>query len=222
MSKKDTDITPAMIEASEAAGQRALVESTLLPVDFRQYTELTLERIGIVVDRSAVVDGLFYRTTLPGGWRKVPAKYSMWSHLVDGKGRTRASIFYKAAFYDRRAFWSLNRRYSTEHYYERERKDQYGLAVRHAFVVDQSIEPKEGDPFYDEWNGADHAYQPTIEEKRAACLNAIVHVPEPPENDDDYLPDSHIKNPDTSEIRCRRWLDEHKPNWQDPTAYWDE
>ncbi len=41
----------------------------------------------------------------------------MWSDLLDDKGRKRGSIFYKAAFYDRKAHLSLDRRYhSTPEY----------------------------------------------------------------------------------------------------------
>jgi hypothetical protein len=42
--------------------------------------------------------------SLPPGWKVVPTDHSMWSDLVDAKGEKRASIFYKAAFYDRDAF----------------------------------------------------------------------------------------------------------------------
>jgi hypothetical protein len=49
---------------------------------------------------------------LPEGWHIKATDHSMWSNLVDDKGRNRASIFYKAAFYDREAFLSFNRRFS--------------------------------------------------------------------------------------------------------------
>lgn len=40
---------------------------------------------------------------LPDGWKKVGTNHDMHSDLVDETGKVRASIFYKAAFYDRRA-----------------------------------------------------------------------------------------------------------------------
>lgn len=57
-------------------------------------------------------DGLFQYVTLPDGWKKVETDHAMWSHLVDDKGRKRASIFYKAAFYDRSAHLRLEGRFS--------------------------------------------------------------------------------------------------------------
>ncbi len=44
---------------------------------------------------------------LPQGWRKEATKHHMWSVLRDERGRPRANIFYKAAFYDRSAHISL-------------------------------------------------------------------------------------------------------------------
>lgn len=51
-------------------------------------------------------DPLFRVATLPPGWSIKPTDHSMWSDLCDDTGRKRAAIFYKAAFYDRRAFIS--------------------------------------------------------------------------------------------------------------------
>jgi hypothetical protein len=41
---------------------------------------------------------------LPDGWQKRATDHDMWSELVDADGVVVASMFYKAAFYDRRAF----------------------------------------------------------------------------------------------------------------------
>ena len=38
---------------------------------------------------------------LPAGWKKQATDHSMWSKLLDESGAVVASIFYKAAFYDR-------------------------------------------------------------------------------------------------------------------------
>jgi hypothetical protein len=62
------------------------------------------EAMGITLGEPVASDPLFRHATLPKGWRKQPTDHAMWSKLVDAQGRERASIFYKAAFYDRSAF----------------------------------------------------------------------------------------------------------------------
>jgi hypothetical protein len=91
--------TPGGIEAQEAQGQRQLVQSSTLPKDCPR---ADLEAMGIVFGADA--DDLFVTVTLPAGWSKAATGHSMWSDLLDAKGRARAAIFYKAAFYDQRAF----------------------------------------------------------------------------------------------------------------------
>ena len=65
--------------------------------------------MGIVFGKE--VDDLFVEVTLPAGWKKEATDHSMWSKLVDDKGRERASIFYKAAFYDRDAHINITQRF---------------------------------------------------------------------------------------------------------------
>lgn len=74
-------------------------------------------------------DEMFQYVELPAGWKKVPTGHSMWSKLVDDKGRERAAIFYKAAFYDRSAHLSASRRYGYHFDYERLDKDGVGVAL---------------------------------------------------------------------------------------------
>jgi len=101
---------PGGIEAQEAAGQREFVASTTLPQECQGCTRVQLEQIGIEFGKNT--DDLFVEVNLPDGWQKVPTDHSMWSKLIDGKGRERGSIFYKAAFYDRSAHMSICRRFS--------------------------------------------------------------------------------------------------------------
>lgn len=60
------------------------------------------------------------RTVVPDGWKKEGLDHDMWSYLVDDKKRRRASIFYKAAFYDRSAhinfepFWEVRHDYTDD------------------------------------------------------------------------------------------------------------
>ena len=100
---------PGGIEAQEAQGQSDFVESASLPIDTGRYTREQFESMGIVFGDD--VDDLFVSVVLPDGWEVVPTDHSMQSHLVDEKGRERADIFYKAAFYDRSAHIRLNKRY---------------------------------------------------------------------------------------------------------------
>jgi hypothetical protein len=88
------------IECQESAGQRSLVNSAVLP--FKGDWE-ALKKMGVMVTSSDSAADLFYECTLPDGWQKKATDHSMWSELLDQNGLVRASIFYKAAFYDRDA-----------------------------------------------------------------------------------------------------------------------
>lgn len=96
--------TPGGIEAQEAAGQRALVESTHLPLKMGKREPY--EALGFTFGEA--VDNLFINATLPDGWTIRATDHSMWSDILDEKGRRRAGVFYKAAFYDRDAHMDLD------------------------------------------------------------------------------------------------------------------
>lgn len=104
------DGLPGMIEASELRGQAELVGSALLPTNMRGERE-KFEKMGFVFGDVVKDDPLFINATLPSGWKKEHTDHSMWSKIVDDKWNERAKIFYKAAFYDRRADMSLSGRY---------------------------------------------------------------------------------------------------------------
>lgn len=89
----------------ESRGQENFVKSETLPRKY--YDQSLLEGWGIVFGEAA--DDLFVYVTLPDGWIKRPTDHSMWSELVDGEGKVRATIFYKAAFYDRDAFMNISK-----------------------------------------------------------------------------------------------------------------
>lgn len=106
--------TPGGIEAQEKRGQVSFVNSATLPKDLNgTATWEQLAQVGIVRGKEA--DDLFVEVTLPQGWRKEGTDHSMWSDLLDEQGRKRASIFYKAAFYDRSAHMSFTRRFYAGH-----------------------------------------------------------------------------------------------------------
>lgn len=85
---------PGGIEAQEQCGQDELVQSKEIPKRCRITDE----------------DNIFRPVEFPEGWSIKATDHSMWSDLIDDKGRKRAGIFYKAAFYDRSAHISFNRR----------------------------------------------------------------------------------------------------------------
>lgn len=84
----------------EAAGQRQLVHSDTLPVDAPWDA---LEVLGFSAGDLVPGDPLFRRCTLPDGWTREGSDHAMWSYVLDERGIRRVSVFYKAAFYDRRA-----------------------------------------------------------------------------------------------------------------------
>ncbi len=95
------------ILAQEAQGQQSFVNSDTLPRQMSPETKLALSEAGVKFHELVENDNLFQYVELPEGWKKVPTDHSMHSNLVDETGRKRAEIFYKAAFYDRRASISL-------------------------------------------------------------------------------------------------------------------
>lgn len=187
---------PGGVEAQEARGQRAFVASETLPIRCFGCTREQLKQIGITFGEP--IDDLFIAVQLPEGWRKDPTDHSMWSNLVDDKGRTRAKIFYKAAFYDRRANISLVRRFNCR------------------------VEPVKGwsDPNYrkGEWQCVVIDCGKTIWQSQ----ERLEPEPDLDYDDEKYQAwcDWHSRK-DVLADAGRIWLDEHYPGWQDDLAYWD-
>jgi hypothetical protein len=96
-----TEGQSAYIEGMEREGGRQLQASSLLPVKGSDDPRLAMIGWGPVVD----ADPLFREATLPEGWTKAAgdSPYGYWTTILDEHGRERAEVFYKAAFYDRRA-----------------------------------------------------------------------------------------------------------------------
>ncbi len=117
----------------EAQGQRSFVGSDTLPTDIGRHSDYDakaiLEAAGVKFLGIVEGDEMFQYVEFPLGWKKVATDHSMWSKLVDDKGRARASIFYKAAFYDRSAHMSLSMRFGVQEDYDRQ--DTEGVAVAH-------------------------------------------------------------------------------------------
>lgn len=102
--------TPGGIERQEAEGQRQMASSfCTLPKDMDREPAIAF---GFTFGEDA--DELFVNVTAPAGWAIRPTDHSMHSDIVDDQGRERGSIFYKAAFYDRRADGRWKARYRVE------------------------------------------------------------------------------------------------------------
>lgn len=91
-----------LITGQEAQGQREFVHSTQLPSQAHN-SDAEFEALGIVLGEPDPRDPLFRPATLPPGWERQGTDHNMWSDVVDPFGRPRIKVFYKAAFYDRRA-----------------------------------------------------------------------------------------------------------------------
>ena len=98
---------PNAIVAQEKEGQAQLVGGSQLPTD--GLSKVTEKLLGVVVNSLSDGDPMFSDVTLPEGWEIKPTDHDMWTTLHDETGKERASMFYKAAFYDRSAFIRLTR-----------------------------------------------------------------------------------------------------------------
>ncbi len=90
----------------EKTGQQQLVGSDQLPANARPNDQAYLD-LGFTLGAPVDGDPLFRHATLPPGWTRQASDHDMWSYLLDADGARRVAIFYKAAFYDRKAFMRL-------------------------------------------------------------------------------------------------------------------
>jgi len=139
------------IEAQEAAGQVSFVASETLPKDCPKED---LEELGFIFSKDA--DDIFINVKFPDGWKKEATGHSMHNVLIDDKGRKRGRIFYKAAFYDRRASMSLCTRYSSTMDYELDDAVQFLVKAGDEVIYrTEKIECKRGSDEY--WSAQDKA-----------------------------------------------------------------
>lgn len=101
--------TPGGIEAQEKCGQIEQSFLETLPIKGTAECRPVWEKLGFEFGSDA--DDIFVNVKFPNGWRKKVTDQDMWSKLLDDKGRERARIFYKAAFYDRSAQISRSPRF---------------------------------------------------------------------------------------------------------------
>lgn len=90
------------VTGMEPAGQQQVVTSQQMP---KEGPWDALVALGFT--RGEEVDDLFVQATLPDGWSKEGSDHAMHSYVLDERGIRRIGVFYKAAFYDRRADFHL-------------------------------------------------------------------------------------------------------------------
>jgi hypothetical protein len=95
--------TDRAVREQEHRGQTQVVTSSCLPTDLGSDSRAAYEALGITFGEPVDGDPLFQQVVLPDGWTRQPGGSDLWSYVVDEHGRRRLSVFYKAAFYDRRA-----------------------------------------------------------------------------------------------------------------------
>lgn len=100
------------ILAMEAQGASEMLRATTLPSEILYATPEDFEALGFVFGDLVDGDPLFRHAELPAGWAKQPTGHSMWTDIVDDRGLPVGAIFYKAAFYDRKAHLSLTKPWS--------------------------------------------------------------------------------------------------------------
>lgn len=116
---------PGGIEAQEKMGQFEQSIKSTLPKDLDRPS---FEKMGFVFGEPA--DDLFVNVTFPPGWSKKPTDHSMWSDIVDDQGKKRGGIFYKAAFYDRKADVNFLSRYNYTRYAPTDSDTRYRVVVQ--------------------------------------------------------------------------------------------
>ncbi|RCG27229.1 hypothetical protein DQ384_26280 [Sphaerisporangium album] len=100
---------PGAIEKQEAEGAAAMQrgDCEIIPVEINGGTEADLIALGFVLGPVDPADRLMREATLPAGWKRTGTGHSMHTDIVDELGRKRIGIFFKNAWYDRRADLSI-------------------------------------------------------------------------------------------------------------------
>lgn len=197
--------TERYIDNMEAQGQRELVAEMVLPIkgidDYREGGPYASLGIKVGERASADADELFVKVELPPGWTKVATSHSMWSDIVDERGRPRIGVFYKAAFYDRDAhIGPPRRRYTVAIGNDNKTYADDPEMSTHRIVVDNA--------FPMQYN--DHGYI----EREGAILHSVVLKRQ-------HDAQKGFELSDAADAAARAWLDEHFPQHNDPLAYWD-
>ena len=174
--------------AAEAAGAQSFVQSEVLP---KQGVQEGVD--AGLVEVTGDADDLFCNVKLPEGWeKKSEARDPRHIALYDANGHVRASIFYKAAFYDRKADMWWKNRFRVSRIYPEDRSDPIRVVV-----VDLAgeFDPKDTDgeivqDFGTLPVGDDYSAREKAEKKLIA--------------------------------QAKKWLKKNYPKYESIAAYWDE
>ncbi len=192
--------TPGGIEAQEQEGQESLLDGKLLPTEhLLDEGKAVLERAGVLFGKPR--DKLFTEVILPPGWHIAVQERPYYTQLIDAHGRARARIFYKAAFYDRRARITVLTRYSFRIESAGDSDPVYGC------VTDGGCPIWRTGPFHDSSEFLRYFADPTYAmslmdaERSRIITQGSAHR--------------------QAEDACKVYLDETYPNWRVVSAYWD-
>jgi len=197
--------TPGGIEAQEREGQQAQAKLETLPIDMQGCTVKDFEKLGFTFGEKT--DRIFWKCSFPKGWTKRPSGHSMWSDLLDDKGRKRGSIFFKAAFYDYNAHIGLNPRYTFRSTYLDEKKEE----------------------IYDRATGEHKADKMGVSSKFVrvdvidTATKEVLHSSDPlPEANWDKREEAMARSKAIDEAKeaANVWLTQKFPSWRDPLVYW--
>lgn len=189
-------LIPGGVEMQEKHGQLEQAKLQTLPRDAKEGPHRQAwEKLGFVFGSD--VDELFVEATFPTGWKKVPTDHDMYTDIVDERGRERGSIFYKAAFYDRRARSGLRSWFRIDRCCEGEGQPRVFKVVDVDGTVHFMSEPVPPRP----------------------------DVSNDPADDTEELRQKYLavcSQEDEARKSCSAWLDANYPGWdKDPTSYWN-
>lgn len=195
------------IEDQEVRGQKKLCDSKLLPTKMRcafgscnSDPKKVLRSWGVEVGEQVKGDELFVECKLPDGWSIRPTEHAMWSDLVDAKGRKRGAMFYKAAFYDRKAHLDLCKRFNIIGRYDAE--DEGGERLRVEDADGTTVFTSELHKFPEEF--VDQEVRRGLPQEERQKLWGKV---------------DKIKM--KAEKECEKWLKKNWPKWRNERDYWD-
>lgn len=192
--------TPGGIERQEREKQRELVKYDQLPIKLGSPMELFM-KLGFKFGKH--LDKMLQEGTLPEGWKKIPSPFhSMYSYVLDAKGRSRWTIFFKGAFYDYEAFgWALSRRYTVR------------------VQCDYNFKGQGEKPVWGEVhdNGVEFDRK---EEYHGGIKPKIIYRSQEP-----FFVPKNVWDIERVEkmirLEMEMWIEEKYPQYEDPLAYWD-
>lgn len=193
-------MNPGGIERQEVQKQEDLVKQEQLPIKLGSPKEI-FEKLGFKFGKQ--IDKMLQHGTLPDGWKKVrDPGHSMYSYVLDEKGRRRWTIFFKGAYYDYEAF---------------------GWGLDHRFVVrvekDYKFEGKGPRPIWGEVQDNGVLFDPKAKEGKYVTPKIVYRSKEDRFTPKDWADSDRVEKMVRQEMEL--WISAKYPKHEDPTAYWD-